>query len=123
MLSTDVYNIKGKALLAVGASTAICSVIGFDLSYRVLRVDGQPLQSRRVVVTLIYLFIISVMPGVDFYGHFGSLLGGFLIGMVALKPDENGYSKGKRRLIKVGGIVMLSVYIVALVSLLIKYHM
>jgi hypothetical protein len=40
MLSDNVFNYRGKTLLAVGASTSICSVIGFDLMYRILRVNN-----------------------------------------------------------------------------------
>lgn len=72
-------------------------------------------------MTLIYLFIISVMPGVDFYGHFGSLLGGSLLGLATLKPSENHWSDRKRKLLKIAGIALLSVYISVLVGLLIKY--
>ena len=28
-----------------------------------------------------YIFILSLLPGVDFYGHFGSLICGALIGL------------------------------------------
>lgn len=87
MLSTSAYNLRSKQLIAVGASTSICSVIGFDFAYRILRVNNQPLQSRRLFITLFYLFLISMIPGVDFYGHFGSLLGGFWIGTAFLKPS------------------------------------
>ena len=33
---------------------------------------------------IISLLVISVFPGVDFFGHFGSLISGFLIGMMGL---------------------------------------
>jgi hypothetical protein len=86
MLSVDVYNLKKQVLLAVGASTAVCSVIGFDFAGRVLQVDGAPPQTRRLLISLAYIFVISIMPGVDFYGHFGSLFGGFFIGLAFLRP-------------------------------------
>jgi len=87
MLSCDVFNMRNKVLLAVGASTSICSVIGFDFASRVLRVNGQPLQGRRLLISLAYIFILSMLPGIDFYGHFGSLFGGFLFGASFLKPS------------------------------------
>ena len=62
-----------------------------------------------------------MMPGVDFFGHFGSLFAGFLIGMCTLKPSTSYWSHRWRKLIKVGGIVILSVYGVVLLALLIKY--
>lgn len=80
MLSVDAYNIRNLHLLAVGASTSICSVIGFDFAYRILRVNKQPLQGRRLAISLLYIFLISMLPNVDFFGHFGSLAAGFLLG-------------------------------------------
>jgi hypothetical protein len=88
MLSTDVYNLRTKILIGVGSSTSICSVVGFDFAYRILRVNNQPLQNRRLLITLSYIFLISIMPGVDFFGHFGSLVAGFLIGSIFLKPSQ-----------------------------------
>lgn len=113
---------KNGNLLAVGSSTSICSVIGFDFAYRILRVDGQPLQTRRLAITLIYLLLISIMPGVDFYGHFGSLIGGFLIGLSVLKGNEEYWSKKKNKVLKLGGIIGLSVYICVNFAILIKYQ-
>ena len=81
------YNLRGKNLLAVGSSTAICSVIGFDFAFRILRVDDRPLQSRRIIISLSYIFLISLMPGVDFFGHFGSLFGGFFFGAAFLRAS------------------------------------
>ena len=77
---------REQPVFAVGASTAICSVIGFDIISRVLRVGDQQLQGRRILITLGSLFLISMIPGVDFWGHFGSLAGGALIGLACLKP-------------------------------------
>jgi hypothetical protein len=34
---------------------------------------------------VIYIFLISILPGIDFYGHFGSLISGALLGMSFLK--------------------------------------
>ncbi len=87
-MSGNFYNIKEKSLLAVGSSTSICSVIGFDFAYRILRVNGQPLQARRLAITFFYLLLISIMPGVDFFGHFGSFFGGILIGFSFLKAND-----------------------------------
>jgi len=87
MLSTDIRNMRDIKLQSVGASTSICSVIGFDFSYRILRVNNEILNSKRIIVTLLYLFVMSMIDGVDFFGHFGSLLGGFWIGTAFLKPS------------------------------------
>ena len=39
--SVVVNTIKERNIVGVGASTSICSVIGFDLIYRILKVDGR----------------------------------------------------------------------------------
>lgn len=122
MLSVDVYNIRGKALLAVGASTSICSVIGFDFAARILRVKDQPLQGRRLLITLGYIFLLSILPGIDFFGHFGSLFGGFLIGASFLKPSERYLSEKQIKMVKILGIVALTAYVAALTALIIKWQ-
>jgi membrane associated rhomboid family serine protease len=33
---------------------------------------------------LVYLLIISLLPSVDFFGHFGSLISGGLLGLIVL---------------------------------------
>ena len=88
LLSLNMAFYHQKRLLAVGASTAICSVIGFDLAYRILRVNNGRLYLRRIYITLAYLFFISLMPRVDFWGHFGALFAGFLLGLCFLKPGN-----------------------------------
>jgi hypothetical protein len=35
---------------------------------------------KNIGFMVIYLFVVSIFPGVDFYGHFGSFIGGVLIG-------------------------------------------
>lgn len=37
---------------------------------------------------LIYLLVISMIPGVDFFGHFGSLFGGLLLGAAVLARGD-----------------------------------
>lgn len=122
MLSVSAYNLRLKQLLAVGASTSICSVIGFDFAYRILRVNDQPLQSRRLFITLFYLFLISMIPGVDFYGHFGSLLGGFWIGTAFLKPSWNYWNERQIKFIKLFGSALIVGYTGILVFLIAKYQ-
>jgi hypothetical protein len=37
---------------------------------------------------LVYLFIISILPSVDFFGHFGSLISGGLIGLAIIPRGD-----------------------------------
>jgi hypothetical protein len=122
MLSITVYNIKNIPLLAVGASTSICSVIGFDFAYRILRVNNQPLQARRLLITLLYIFLISMLPGVDFFGHFGSLAAGFLIGGSFLKPSQVYWNANYIVFIRLIGRFMLVIYFGILVYFISKYQ-
>lgn len=122
MLSCCVYNGRKRNLVGVGASTSICAVIGFDIAFRVLRVDGRPLQARRIYITLFYLFLISMLPGVDFYGHFGSLIGGFWIGLAGLEAGENWGTYRQRLMLRVVGAVLLVVYVGVMIGLIVKYQ-
>ena len=36
---------------------------------------------KKIGFMLVTLFIMSILPGVDFFGHFGSLISGGLIGL------------------------------------------
>lgn len=108
--------------MAVGASTSISSVVGFDIAKRILKVDNQQLQSRRISITLLYMFIISIMPGVDFFGHFGSLFAGFLIGLAFLKGNDNYMSLKKIKMIRILGIVSLSLHVSLMLGLLFYYR-
>lgn len=44
---------------------------------------------KQIYFMIIYLLVVSLMPGVDFYGHLGSFIAGSLIGLSfsALKSD------------------------------------
>lgn len=88
------YYIKGEPVIAVGASTSICAIVGLHLAFRFLKIDNLVVPVFYYVVLLGYLFIISLMPDVDFMGHFGSLLGGFLMGLALL---EGGQAYGDRK--------------------------
>lgn len=78
--------------VSVGASTSICAVLGLDLAtmYIVSLKNGNVDQVKKPIAFIIlYLLIVSLMPGVDFYGHLGSFMAGSLIGLSfsALKHD------------------------------------
>lgn len=67
----------------VGASGAICGLIGLMLVYGMRRggLHGTSLRSGMTQYA-IYLFIFSFLPGVDLLCHFGGFVGGFLLGWV-----------------------------------------
>lgn len=119
MLPDIIGNLKHMGVSGVGASTSICSVMGFDFAFRILRVNNQPLQARRILVSLFYLFLISIMPGVDFFGHFGSLIGGFLIGFAFLKGSYD-YWGGYVKVIRILGGIGLATYSIVMTVMLIK---
>ena len=78
--------------VSVGASTSICAVLGLYLStiYIISVKNGNIDQvKKQIYFMVIYLLIVSLMPGVDFYGHLGSFISGSLIGLSfsALKND------------------------------------
>ena len=110
LLSLAVYNIKDKTLLAIGASTSICAVIGFDIMCRVLQSSVIPLNWRRIGITLLSLLIISLVPGVDFWGHFGSLLGGFMLALGFFETESYIMSSKKRQAVRWGGRACIAVY-------------
>lgn len=78
--------------VSVGASTSICAVLGLYLAtlYIVSLKQGNVESTKKKILFMIgYLFVISIIPGVDFYGHFGSFISGALIGLSfsGLKSD------------------------------------
>lgn len=58
------------------------------------------------------------MPGVDFYGHFGSLIAGLLIGFALLRGSYQ-YWEGYVGVIRVLGVVGLVGYVVAMIVMLV----
>lgn len=120
ILSLVVFGFRGKVLLSVGASTSICSVIGFDLTCRVLQRSVVPIQMRRIGITLLTILLISLIPGVDFWGHFGSLLAGFLLALAFLDTSQVITNRKKRKWLKWGGLGLLLGYSVGLIWLLIN---
>jgi len=55
------------------------------LSKKNQNVDG----SRQSIIRMIgSLFILSLIPGVDFFGHFGSLFSGILLGLTLIPGED-----------------------------------
>lgn len=70
--------------MSAGASTSICSVLGLYLAtiYIISMKNGSVDQVKKQISLMVfYLIVVSLMPGVDFYGHLGSFISGSLIGL------------------------------------------
>lgn len=92
MLS-DLYNLNlgNISAVGVGASTSICAIMGLYMAklYIESKKNGAvELAKRQIITMLVYLFIISIMPSVDFFGHFGSLISGGLIGLAVIPRGD-----------------------------------
>jgi membrane associated rhomboid family serine protease len=92
MLS-DIYNLHlgNPTGVAIGASTSICAIMGLYIAkiYIESKKNGTvELAKRQIITMLIYLLIISIMPSVDFFGHFGSLISGALIGIAIIPRGD-----------------------------------
>lgn len=71
-------------VLSVGASTSICAVLGLyyvEIINKSFNNEGMPCNTIKILIAnTVILLICSLMPGVDFFGHFGSLIAGILLG-------------------------------------------
>jgi hypothetical protein len=61
---------------------------------------------------LVYLFIISILPSVGFFGHFGSLISGGLIGLAIIPCGDP-----EVRMFSLLGIVGFCTYTVILFAI------
>jgi membrane associated rhomboid family serine protease len=107
--------------VSVGASTSICAILGLYLStlYLISLKNGTVEDAKKKIGFMVaYLFIISIMPGIDFYGHFGSLIGGALVGLSfsGLKTDYGEDSLGIKKL-KLVALIIYANYTVFLLSI------
>lgn len=92
MLS-DLYhlNLGNISTIGVGASTSICAIMGLYMAklYVESKKNGTvELAKRQIITMLVYLLIISIMPAVDFFGHFGSLISGGLLGLAVIPRGD-----------------------------------
>ena len=114
--------LKGATnIVAVGASTSICAVLGLYLAtlYIVSLKQGNVESTKKKILFMIgYLFVISIIPGVDFYGHFGSFISGALIGLSfsGLKSDYSEDSLAIKKL-KLLALILFANYSLLLLSL------
>jgi rhomboid protease GluP len=67
----------------IGASGAICGLIGLLLAYGFQRGGMVGRDIRRSVFEMgLYILAFSLLPGVSLLGHVGGFVGGFLLGLV-----------------------------------------
>lgn len=79
------FNLGNSLTVGVGASTSICAIMGLYIAkiYLKSKLTGQVEFAKRQIITmLVSLLLISIMPQVDFFGHFGSLISGGLMGAI-----------------------------------------
>ena len=110
----DLKNIitNNHANVAIGASTSICAVMGlFIANALILHLKGIDIKElrKRIIFMLITLLLISLIPGVDFFGHLGSLISGFLLGLAIVSWGDHELMKARN-----AGIVGLIVYTIIL---------
>jgi hypothetical protein len=93
-MCTDVVNqrLLERLTIGVGASTCLCAVIGSSFAFSILRVNEMPVPWKTIFCQLAYITILSLIPGIDFFGHFGSLIPGFLFGMAFFHPGRTAHS-------------------------------
>ncbi len=112
----DLINVRFKSsiAIAVGASTSICAIVGLYLAKVFIAYKkGEDIQQakRTAISIIVSLILISLFPGVDFWGHFGSLFSGLFLGLIILSVSDK-----EIRSLLVLGIVLLSVYSLILFS-------
>jgi len=97
---TDFYNLHlGKSfMIGIGASTSICAIMGYYMAHLYIeskKTGTVELAKKQIISMLISLVVISILPGIDFFGHFGSLIGGILFGMGVIPGDDKELTKIK----------------------------
>lgn len=101
----------------IGFSGAIFGLLGallyFGYHYRLYL--GEALKTQIIPVILYNLVISFLIPNIDFFGHLGGLVGGFLCSMAL---GVSGKSKTNER---VNGIITSLIYIGFLIFILMKY--
>jgi membrane associated rhomboid family serine protease len=100
------------ATVAIGASTSICAIMGlFIANVLILHFKGIDVKElrKRIVFMLVTLLLISFIPGVDFFGHLGSLISGFFLGLVLVAWRDVEVIKARN-----AGLACLAIYSLAL---------
>ena len=108
-------------IVSVGASTSICAIIGLYLSslYLISLKNGTiDNVKKKIGLMVVYILAVSLLPGVDFYGHLGSFIGGILIGFSfsGLKSDYGEDSLNIKKL-KIFALIIYANYTIFLLSI------
>jgi len=70
--------------LSIGASAAICGLIGAMIAFGVRDGSAYGAAMRNFYARwAVYILIFSFLPSVDIFAHLGGIAGGFLVGFVA----------------------------------------
>lgn len=85
MFSSLINLLRNKGnIIAIGASTSICAIFGLSMATMYidnLRRGDAENAKKKIGFMLVSLLITSLLPGVDIFGHLGSLISGGLIGL------------------------------------------
>jgi rhomboid protease GluP len=77
--------------ISVGASAALCGLIGAMIALGLTQRGAMAQQIRSVYIRwAVYLLIFSLLPGVDMMAHVGGGIAGFALGYVARLPGPDG---------------------------------
>ena len=80
--SAFINMLLGRNILSVGASGAICGLLGLFLAD--FKGDKES-KLKNLIIILLPIIIIGFTAGVDNIAHFGGVLGGFIIGRIVLR--------------------------------------
>ncbi len=76
--------------LSIGASAAICGLIGAMIAYGLRDGTAYGAAMRSFYARwAIYILVFSFLPSVDIYAHIGGFVGGFAVGFIAGAPGRN----------------------------------
>ena len=106
---------KDYSGLSIGASTSICAIMGlFIANVIALYYKGADIRNakRSIIFMLISLTVVSLLPGVDIFGHFGSLFSGILLGMMLIPQDD--LELGKMKKIGIVGFIIYSLMLLSI---------
>lgn len=85
MFSSLINLLRNKGnIVAIGASTSICAIFGLSMATMYidnLRRGNVENVKKKIGFVLVALLITSLLPGVDVFGHLGSLIAGGLFGL------------------------------------------
>lgn len=113
LLCGSILSISMSSYASIGASGAIFGLMGsllyFGYYYRVY--IGSTWKTNIIPVIALNLIIGFIVPGIDYFGHIGGLIGGILISMaLGVKYKEN-----KRD--RINGIILSAIFMIFLVLL------